>query len=345
MAIEAVTQLAHDSGQKIVAYELRNVDFLLGLTIPPDGKSIETHIRLKNARDSLRNMASGYEFSIYTYGKTLTFEVCRGVIQIIDANERSTQMDGGRTSKEAVRIAVSKVEEVLKTCTKQTSGQALYSRLHRLGYHFGESFHRIKDVRYNDAGEAVGNLTIFEDPVASTTVIHPATLDGILQMMLPATVSGGDTKTSTMIPTHVDRLWLSRTQTSSQLQAHVSLHKTSARSNESSICSFEPNSGHLFVDAEGIEATVVANGATEVQNASDHPRRLCFGMIWKPDISFLSNDQLYEILAQKQSNPEETSQMWRDIHAFIVVPMGVISRDLRATDIPSASPHLVKQLA
>jgi hypothetical protein len=344
MAIEAVTQLISDSGKEIVAYELRDVDFLLGLIVPADEEGIETQIRLKSVSDSVRNMAPGYEFSIYTFRKAVTSEVCRGVIHAITANERSSHMETDHQSKETFRTTMAKVEKALRICTKRTSGQALYSRLYKLGYHFGDSFHRLKDVYYNDNGEAVGYIKVFEDPVASPTVIHPATLDGILQMMLPVATSGNDKKTSTMIPTHIEHLWLAKDKASLQLQAHVSLQQTGSRTNESSVCAIEPTSARIIVDAKGVEATVVADGGP-VQNAAERLRRLCFDMVWKPDISFMSSDQLYNLLVQNKSNSEAASEMWKDIHAFILVLMGAVSRDLKADNVTATSSHLAKQLA
>jgi len=343
MAIEAAAQLSHDSGEVITAYELKNVDFVLGLTIPTDDEGIETHIRFKKANDSLRNTVSGYEFSIYAFGKTMTAEVCRGWIQTVAADDGCVCSVGSRETFQAARNTASNIRNALQTCARYTSAQALYSRLYRLGYHFGGSFQRLKDVWYKENGEAVGNVIVFEDPVASPTVIHPATLDGILQMMLPAATSGKSSKFSTMIPTHIDHLWISSAKALSTLQAHVTLHQTSSRSNKSSICALDYDRGNLIVDVRGIETSVVADGGS-ARDGSDGARRLCFDIAYKPDISFLDNYQLHQLLARK-TDCEKTSELWKDIHSFIVTLMGSIAKDMDMNNIPPASPHLTKQLS
>lgn len=349
MAIEAITQIVLESTPHINAYEITDAEFLSGLAIATEEEGVETHIRLRNSNGSLRNMDHAYEFLIFTHREESTTEICRGVIQAVCNDEESTEVDGGLESREARRNTIYQAKRTLDQCTKHASKRSLYSRLYKFGYHFGDIFRRIEDVHYDDAGQAVGTVSIYEDQGPWPAIIHPATLDGILQMMLPAATKGGNSEMPLMIPTRVDRLWLSSTglleaKSTSQLQVSVSLRSISARSNESSIYAIESETGSLMISAEGIIGTAVSDSKVH-QESSEHARRLCFDIFSKPDVSLLRGQRLHKLLAFRQCDGPISSQVWHDIRSFIVALMREATKELKAADIPSCLPHLAKQLS
>lgn len=209
MALEAINQIERDTNQNIDGFEMRNATFISAVTIPTDEEGIETHVSLRDARESSGNMDSCYEFSIRTYQDTSALEVCHGFVKAIHANERPTQTHESHELRESARIVMFKTQTLMNQCPSESHGQSLYNRLYKLSYHYGDSFRRIEKVHYNSGDEAVGSISVFEDAEASPSIIHPATLDGILQMTLPAATMDGNVDTAIMIPTRLDRLWLS----------------------------------------------------------------------------------------------------------------------------------------
>lgn len=349
MALEAVAQIERDFKHGIDAYEIRNAEFLSGLAIPTDEDGIETHLSLQNARNSSGTMESGYKFCIQTHQGTNTFEICRGVVLAICADEKSTQAHENFELRESARIAMSKVETILEQCPTWTSGRSLYNRLYKFGYQFGDSFRRIQNVHYDNVGEAVGRISVFEDQTASPSIIHPATLDGILQMMLPAASKGGNVKIATMIPTRLNRLWISNsrvlaTASTSQLRAYASLRTKDIRSTESSICAVGAQDGVLLVDAEGVEAIAVT-GSEAPLDELEAPRRLCFDIVFKPDISLLNTQKLRKVLVQQRSTSPDPTEAWTVISSFVSALMRHASQEVSVTDIPSHLPHLAKHFS
>ncbi|KAF2498730.1 putative polyketide synthase [Lophium mytilinum] len=347
MAIEAVTQILESGPVPIVAYEIRNATFLSALAVPLEEEGIETHIYLRHAADSLH---PGFEFSICTHGDSSTLEICRGLIHAIFEDRNSASVEEAREIAEAARMISTKVEDFLRQAPKEDTGQRLYSRLYKLGYHFGESFRRIEHIHYDDGNEAVGQVSAFQDRSTTTAVIHPATLDGILQMMLPAATLGGNRDISTTVPTRIDRLRILKTDRlhnashSSPLQAHVSLLRINSRTTSSGINAYDPESGTLVVTADGVEATAVTD--FDFDHAEQKkPRRLCFDLKLRPDISLLSKTALEQFLLEARPTCPDPTEYWGDIMTFISVIMRKASQEVSLSDVPSQPPHLRKHFA
>ena len=346
MALEAITQITEYSHQDIAAYEIKDAEFLSGLAIPGDETGLETQICLKRIGDSSKSMEQGFEFCLYAYQGEGAFEVCRGNIRTIQATTH-TPVDAGRESYEVSCNTAAKIDRFIRQNPRNTTGSSLYNRLYKLGYHFGTSFRRIEHVHYEDTGEAVGRISMLEDQSTHPTVIHPASLDGILQMMLPAVSVGGNAKISTMVPSRVSRIWISNTKAlrdpTSELQAHVDLRFTDPRSTESMIYAIDPKDGVIHLEVDGIETKAVTDRQSS-QDELDQARRLCWDMVSKPDVSFLNRDDLRKLLTRQRSTAPDPSALWHDIRAYVSALIAETLKKVDVADIPSHLPHLARQL-
>lgn len=347
MALEAVVQVLKDSDQAWMAFEWRDVEFLAGLTVPDDEEGVEVGIRLIDLGNSSNRLDSGFEFLIHTHHSKGVTRICRGTIQPIVAEKAAARLDHVQESEAGERIAAAEAAKALRRSTKCTKGSTLYTRLYKLGYQFGDSFRRIEHVHWEDVGEAVGKVSVFDDPSATPTVIHPATLDGVIQFMLPATTSAGNVKTPIMIPTRIDRLWVARDgllpASSSQLQTHTTLRSTSLRTKEFNSSTFDLANGSLKVQFEGIQATAIA-ALDDPLSTQGLARQLCFDIDYKPDISLLYTDRLQEILDLHKPASPEPVDLWLDIRELVWALMRRIADELDEAHVPSHLPHLRNHL-
>ncbi|CAI6237085.1 unnamed protein product [Periconia digitata] len=348
MAMEAVAQLADDKGKSIEAYELRDVEFITGLTIPSDKEAVETQIRLKDLADVPGNMHSGYQFSICVHRETFTSEICRGSVKPVYLDTKSRSVDSGRESRAAVASAVSDAEHALAQCTSSSEGQKLYDRISRHGYHFGERFRSIKKIHYNETGQAVGEINMYKDGLAPPSVIHPVTLDGILQMMLPAVWKGENSKLSTIVPTQVDRIWISSpgliaNPTASMIRAHASPRSKDTRTTESIIYAFDAHLSRILVHVDGIRAKAVSEPLNATRATEESARRLCFNLVSNPDVSLMNQHQLQQLLASKRSTLPDPVDLSRDLELFVSAVMAKASQELLPSDMAKHTPHLTSQ--
>lgn len=344
MALEAVSQISDNKARSIIAYEVRNVNFLAASIVPLEEEGVETHICLRTPSDSL---LSGYDFSIYTYVNTAALEICRGHVQVIFEDRNSVTAHEIREDGELAIAISNKVKNFLDQSPKEDSGQRLYSRLYKIGYHFGESFSRIEHLQYGEAGQAVGSISAMQGQGTKPTVIHPATLDGILQMMLPAATVGGNRDVRTTVPTRINRLHIVKNSlllnanSSSPLRAHVSLHQVNTRTTSSTIHAFDPNTGAVLMTAESVEATAVTNVDLDSEDKG-LSRRLCFDLQFKPDISLLDNAQIEHFLTESRPTQPDPEEEWRDISTLVSGIMCKTSQEVKLSDVPLDPPHLRK---
>lgn len=142
----------------------------------------------------------------------------------------------------------------------------------------------------------------YGDEHVSPHVVHPATVDGLLQLVFPALLGTGDT----VVPTRVGRLWinargLSRlargggaedldTVRAQGVCGRRGYRGTNVRARVVSSCTAEQDGTEEeepLLDMEDYEATVVAArsaGAGASSSSDVEPRRLCATMQWRRDV-------------------------------------------------------------
>ncbi|KAI1179866.1 putative polyketide synthase [Nemania sp. FL0916] len=346
MALEAVLKTIKDTKRPLEALEFRNVEFLAGLAVPDDEDGVEIGIRLGDLANSSSRLDSGFEFSIHAHHREGINRICLGSIQPIFAGDVAVSTSNAKESQEAANIAASKLDDALRRSTKESTGSSLYTRLYKLGFQFGRSFRRIEHVVWENAGEAIGNISIYDDNLGRPTVIHPATLDGVIQVMIPAATKAGNIKTPVMVPTRIDRLWIKTDSSlltpSAQVKTLATLKSATRRTQEFDTYTFD-SSGSLNIQFDGIQATTIAASEVSNSNTHEHARQLCFDIVSEPDISLMDRDQIQEILnSQKPTGPEPVG-IWNDIEEFVRAVMRQALEELDELNIPAEPPHLRKQ--
>ncbi|KAI0144465.1 putative polyketide synthase [Xylariaceae sp. FL1272] len=343
MALEAVIRITAHTNQKWSSFEWRNVEFLAGLTVSENDDTVEVGIRLIDIDRLPNRLDKGFEFAVYAYHEKGVTHVCRGAIQPILNAQLDTKSDTIRHSQGTARIAKSEMEEVLSRSMNKSSGVALYKRLYQLGYQFGGSFRRIELVQWEDSGEAIGEISVFDDPSRVSTIIHPATLDAVIQGMLAASTRAGNEKLPIMIPTRIDRLRIEANPillaATTRLQILSTRQSASARTQEFNCSAFD-DTGCLMILFNNIQATTIS--ANDDAHSAQSARQLCFDMVYEPDISFLGTDQIQDIInARRPVAPEP--EVWHEIQSFVFALMKRIAQQLDRQEIPSQPPHLRKQ--
>ncbi|CAH0022093.1 unnamed protein product [Clonostachys rhizophaga] len=348
MAMEAVVQVTKHFDQKLTAFECRGVEFLAGLAVPEDEEGVEVTTRLVDLAHSPNRLDSGFEFHIQSHHGNAVTRICRGTIEPIFAETAPAHLDHIQEIEAAQDIAVKNASRALQNSTKNVKGHTLYSRLHKFGYHFTGSFRRITHAYWEGVGECVGDVSLFEDPSgALPAVIHPASLDGVIQVMLPAITAGGNVKTPTMIPTRIDRLWIARDgllpDSSIHLQAHTLRRLTNHRTHQLDCSAVDNTNGLLKVQMNGLEATSITT-ADDSDSAQTHARQLCYKMTFMPDISLIDTARLRNLLQGQAQQDVEAALTWTDIEQLVAVSAKRISQEVEEDSIPSHLPHLRRQL-
>lgn len=197
MAIEASRQLLpRDS--KIVAFRFKDVFFHSVLTVPDantDGADV--HFFLRPLRESMTARSSTWsEFRLTSYSADAWRTHCTGLISTTYEVE-STPVDGGREHEEFLRRCRSEAAHHKTICTSSADQQYMYEQWREIGWEFGPCFTRLDDLRYSDDLHCTANLTVaniaglMKGGFVQDHLIHPTTLDGILQCALIGMTKGG----------------------------------------------------------------------------------------------------------------------------------------------------------
>ncbi|ORY17862.1 putative polyketide synthase [Clohesyomyces aquaticus] len=298
MAMEGAMQLARN--HDVTALEISDATFLSTLEVPTTAAGVEVQLHMRLRDSSTDNKGSRYDFCVRMFQMDWT-EVCRGSIRTIRKNDHKNEVDGQNEDFYHHSRGVSCFDEIRSQCLgdQDISGTELYRRIWEFGYHFGPSFLRIQSLNRSSAGEAVAVVDLLEPEVLELpTLVHPATLDGILQTMLTRVI----TTVGTSLPTRINRLWIStdglaNTTNGKSIDVTVRIQDYGFRMTTANIAALSADRS-LKLFAEGVETTLISDRVNVASQSSGPVSRICWNMDYKPDVRFLQNGPLEQYLVQ-----------------------------------------------
>jgi NADPH:quinone reductase-like Zn-dependent oxidoreductase/ubiquinone/menaquinone biosynthesis C-methylase UbiE len=341
MAVEAALQLAGPSD--VSAFELSDCTFHSALELPIDSEGVEVQFQIVPRNSSTTKQSLQYDWWLRAYQTDWT-EVCRGTIRTVFANAVINDVDNANEESHLLKHAVNHYHDIAHRCSSEIGGQDLYSRLWQCGYNFGPSFTRIQMSKHSASGEATAEVEVLDPHVSELpTVIHPATLDGILQIMLPGITEGGkDSKFATSLPTRINKLWLSRRgllrTDRESVNVAVKIKKNGFRNTTSDIAALSKDSS-LLIFVNGIETTSITDGLDTSELSHSTPR-LCWNITFKPDIQFMDPTSLRTYLTQGAPIRAASSQYYNDIDLVLQMFIKKALSKLNALDIKHFSGHI-----
>ncbi|KAI0378120.1 putative polyketide synthase [Hypomontagnella monticulosa] len=350
MAIEAVNQTY--SSLAIEAYEINDTSILAPLSIPEDDKGVEVQFRLKPSQDTTNKATGWASFCLYTCRNENYVEVCRGSIKAIVAGQLPPEFSEQRETY-AQDIA-DLMHSANKTYCHGMAPEELYKRALKNGYYYGPAFQRIERANRNNHGQLIGLVGVDTPPDISIhetpAVINPGSLDSMLQLMLLAVVQDeGDKGPSTWIPTYVSRMRFSRqglvnTSHKDRVQVHVSTQIMSSRLSMSTMHVADQHSNDLLLLAEGFEMTSITDNlaAEGPENGLPRIKRLCYDLVYRPDVSFLSSEQIAQYISSDADAQVEGTDVFEDLKVYALALMYRTLHSVTETEVVSL-PFLRKQ--
>lgn len=311
MAIQAVQQLEQDRRLdfKPTGYRLKNVSFKQTLTIPKDYSSVETVItfRYSDSNESWVFTVS----SMSDQGKWQ--DHCDGTISAVLGTDH-TEIEQGREAEFSGKFQATRLESAREVCTKIISHDDLYAQMAATGNKYGPAFAANKEARVSGF-QSLNNLVV-PDIAANMPgrfvqphVIHPTTLDSIIQTALPLfqqySVKGS------VMPLLMGDMFISAdlmNQAGAQLEVVCDLSDVFAHSTSMSAAVFQPNeSGDpiCVLTMSGGEFRVVGESQTSFQKARNEN---IFSLEWGLDNSSVTAETLESIVIPLQSDEAGISQ-------------------------------------
>lgn len=310
MAIQAIQQLDQDRRQdlKPKGYRLKNVSFKKTLTIPKDDKSVETILTFQYS-DSNEN----WSFSVSSMSDQGKWQDhCSGIISAVFENDKD-EIEQQREAEFERKSQSSRLEDAAVACTNVISHKDLYSQMAATGNQYGPTFAINNEVRMATF-QSLNDLII---PDIATKMpggymqphlIHPTTLDGIIQSCLP--VFQQHSNKGSVMPIFIGDIFISTNianQAGNHLQTLCNLSNVFPTSTNFSTAVFQTEvdgAPQCVLTMNGGEIRVVGESqSTEVLHNDN-----IFKLEWGVDSSSITPEMLERVQIPLQSDEAGISQ-------------------------------------
>ncbi|KAI1337734.1 beta-ketoacyl synthase domain-containing protein [Xylariaceae sp. FL0016] len=330
MAIEACRQTVDlDSAKPIKGFKFRDVSFHSALQVPDDPKGVESYFHLRPVREAAleKKTSSWREFQVFTSQDDEDWrEHCRGQVQI-EYEEKITPVDGGLEKLQHREYCQDQITEAQSRCTQAMVSRKLYGAFRDAGLEFGPTFQTLTDLRVDPTtpGIALSRVRDTLRTIRSSMphgylqdhLIHPTTLDGMLQSCLaPLIAPGPGAAKQASVPVYLNDLWISSSPTPDAGYAtYVQTERYGRQESSSSFSAVEFTTLEPVASATGLIFKTVNGENSSSDQGSDSLHR-SWNIEWKPDPGMISLDQAEEVFGLKDEVPKDVYNAMDDCHAL-----------------------------
>ena len=194
MAMQALTQILSDrqiSGT-IEKFVMRDIIYSKALIVPSAPEKIEIQLSLRpsqgQAGDKSGSLWQDFRLTSVTSDGAWN-EHCRGSITALFEAEED-EVEGSRERVIDSQMAEAKLMQMKQHCQEVVDTQEFYNGLRENGIDYGEHFTILKDIHIGDC-KTLGTIGIpdvascMPSGHQSPHVIHPATMDAVMHIVLP----------------------------------------------------------------------------------------------------------------------------------------------------------------
>ncbi|KAL8995313.1 MAG: hypothetical protein Q9169_004917 [Polycauliona sp. 2 TL-2023] len=312
MAIEAAAQTA-DPHKPVAGYELRDISIRNAIVVPEE-EGIETMLHVRPWRMGSRASTSAWnEFEIFSRANHEWVLNCSGLILTHYQSESNPLF----TDEEALQNAKHRdtYQDMADTCSKFTPSRHFYEQMTNIGLKYGPSFSKLAEIhKGNYKGQCTMTIhdtkSIMPHAYEYDHVIHPSTLDNILQMLFPAMTGLNEELTVAKVPTSIGRLFVSssvpRTPGTS-LQGYSKADTVGFRDVEASVVVSDSSWAKPMVIADNVRCTALST-SNEGNAVGDAPgRNLAASMQWMEDVEKLDVKDTVAILSERLESFDKAS--------------------------------------
>lgn len=349
MAIEALRQTA-DPSKDLSGYALRNVDYEAALTL--SSGSVDVEFFLHQAKQTTKGESLWSRFRLFALLDSQEWtEICSGEARR-EYEVTTSGFNGHIEDLEHFTHLKMMHEAIDQRCQTATEKSQCYETIDKCGLNFGPAFQSINHPRYGD-GCAVGEVQCFNWAKNTSSnphqshVVHPCTLDGLIQMPMIALSKGGSRSIPSLIPRKIKRVWIANQglqhTTNQGLHAVTDALKQGNRGIEASVSVMDNTLSQHCAELEGMQFAAIneqPSGAEESING----HMLC-NFTWFPDMDLASPDEIFAWCRNQFAAAKEPTgfytRLTRLLRAFLRKSLSEL-QEHHKTNMPA---HLQKYVA
>ncbi|KAI8632693.1 polyketide synthase [Xylariaceae sp. FL1651] len=340
MAVEAVFQLSQAKRSLVHGYALRDVEFSQALVIPDDDIGIETLLAMRPCTGRDLATKGWYEFEVHSVtGLDNWTSHCRGFIQTLD--QIRAQPSLSMTWKDSTAY------------TREVDPEDLWAGLRRVGVCHGPAFQNLNRVQTRNA-ESLVSFSIADTKSTmpaqfeSSHIIHPTTLDSMLQAAYSVLPNAGTKMDAAFIPRRLNSLKIlpMSIKAGSEFRAHTRLLHDNVQSFGVDIDVVDASSSgcvlqftELIYQSLGIGAINASQGLDRAQAEAESSD----GWIeynWCQDIAFLDTRRLQQTMKMDVDTSE--IELMNDIRRCTMHYIQEALTSLTVADVAKLGSHYKK---
>ncbi|KAI1496239.1 lovastatin nonaketide synthase [Biscogniauxia marginata] len=323
MAVDGFRQLVGAS-ENLRGIQIKNAAFSHPINFPRGTDIVETQLTLSTASQNVDD-GSWAQFRLFVVENGKYMECSSGFIRAVVSQQgkdrivKSVPFMGGNLTSEWVK-------NILQAC--QGREQNPYTAPTASTLRYGPAFQNLEHVRLGSGGKVTAYVNTESwkvkggDQFSTTYVVHPSTLDGLAQLILPA-LAHERADIPTMVPVRADSVWIDcRAPELQKGRIHVAgiCRLSGYRGARADIVATSEGSDHPLVYFEGFETTAISSSGDPDMNEAQ-PSTLCTRLVWKPDIDTMSSKQMLVHCTQMSSHLNNAAQSY---HALVVAIMSYV---------------------
>jgi hypothetical protein len=304
MAIEASKQIA-DGTRTISGFRLQDISIKTALHVPDTPDGVEYVLSMREVAETNRDRSPYWsEFRVCSSsadGEDWT-EHCSGLV-MVEYDTAMGKVDNGREAAAEAKANADILVMAESMCQKRVVTEVFYEGLKEIGMGFGPTFRNMSDARLGGRrGSAlgIGNAlsTVIVPNVAKYMpkqflhphIIHPATLDSILQTFMMAILDAKkiDRVRQPELPTFMKAVWISASisnEPGHKLQCYSQTEQISPTKYRTGATVWDANTRQMKIRLAGIETKSLQVDTDDTAGAADH---LCHFVEWQPAVDLLS---------------------------------------------------------
>ncbi|KAJ6103160.1 hypothetical protein N7486_005587 [Penicillium sp. IBT 16267x] len=347
MAIEASRQLAGE--KKIAGFQLQKVSINRALIVPDTKEGIEISLSM-TPTDRPSDLRRWRRFQISSFNESSDewTEHCNGYIAV-EYQLSADLVDDGREASAEAQAWKEAFEIAQNLCTKPVTFAKTYDSLREIGLDFGPLFRNLHNVQNSGCrlGLMTGVVTVPEiaqsmpKQYIHSHLIHPATMDSMIHMMIAASIDFSDKPAldNIMLPTYIRDMWVSSDLSAAPLHdffGHASVANGASNKLQGQIRMMGAE-GQPRIRMDGIELTPLES--TSIENDE---RKLCTTVQWKPDVYFLDSKTANNLSSISETDTEANRYWVERLQMATMLYVTDALVDLNELDLTNLDSHMIR---
>ncbi|KAL1865521.1 Type I Iterative PKS [Diaporthe australafricana] len=324
LAVEAARRIHEEFPTQvpIAGYSLRDVSIKSSLPIPEDdfGVEIMTSMEVVDVSTSQSPAWASFSVSSVTRESEEWTEHCTGLVMI----QLSEPDPSALTSTSGLSVDSS--------TTNTTGGRAVnadnwYKKFAAIGLGYGKTFQPLSDIHTDPQSSSTNDRALATVSLKTTAgsiqdesryALHPASLDGAIQLGLIACHGGqADQATTAFVPVHLSQLYLSNTAVPSSLESATAVARGQRRGLRGAYLDLAMTTpdGRQVLRVEGLRCTSYSRAAPSSSSLGKAHSSPFSRLVWKPDIRALSSSQCGALFPPPPENVDR-APLWAVVNTL-----------------------------